>query len=58
MREAFVETVLLWELGDHLAPDPAFGEMVANVSEQIASDPAIGERLTRVLTRLATDPRS
>src|SRR5687768_7905866 len=29
MRDAFVETVLLWEIGEHLAPDPAFAEVVA-----------------------------
>jgi hypothetical protein len=58
MREAFVETVLLWELGEQLAPDPSFGEMVASVSEQLAADPAVGERLNRALTRLAADPRA
>jgi hypothetical protein len=58
MREAFVEAVLLWELGEQLAPDPAFGEMVTSVSEQLASDPTVGERLNRALARLAADPRA
>ncbi|MEJ1964233.1 MAG: hypothetical protein WDO56_22880 [Gammaproteobacteria bacterium] len=58
MREAFVEAVLLWELGEQLAPDPAFGEMVTTVSEQIASDPMVGERLHRALQRLAEEPRT
>src|SRR5512139_2449271 len=57
LREAFVETVLLWELGESLAPDPAFGEMVTSVSEQLASDAAVSERLHRALSRLAAEPR-
>src|SRR5262245_12937219 len=56
MREAFVETVLLWELGEELAPDPHFAEMVTTVSEQLAADPAVGERLNRALLQLAAEP--
>jgi len=55
MREVFVETVLLWELGEQLAPDPAFGEMVTTVSDQLASDPVVGERLNRALQRLTAE---
>jgi hypothetical protein len=54
LREAFVETVLLWEIGGHLAPDPALGEFVASVADQIASDPTVGERLHRLLLQLST----
>jgi hypothetical protein len=57
MREAFVETVLLWELGEELASDPRFVEMVTSVAEQVASDPSVGERLNRMLTRLASETR-
>jgi hypothetical protein len=56
LRETFVETVLLWELGEELAPDPAFGEMVMQVSEQLASDPAICARLDQMLDRLSSAP--
>jgi hypothetical protein len=56
LREAFVETVLLWELGEQLAPDPGFGEMVTHVSEQLAADPAIGARLDQLLARLSASP--
>lgn len=55
MREVFVETVLLWELGEQLAPDPAFGEMVTTVSDQLASDPVVGERLNRALQQLTAE---
>jgi hypothetical protein len=58
MREAFVETVLLWELGEQLAPDPDFAEMVTTVSDQLAADPRIGERLNRALQQLASEPRA
>lgn len=57
MRKAFVETVLLWELGEQLAPDPDFAEIVAIVSDQLAADPGIGERLHRALQQLASEPR-
>jgi hypothetical protein len=53
MREAFVETVLLWELGEHLAPDPEFHELVARVFEQIETDPEVGDRLHQVLMRIS-----
>jgi hypothetical protein len=52
MRETFVETVLLWELGDHLAQDPAFNELVHRVSAQLAMDPAVGSRLQALLLQL------
>jgi|GEM_PF-1987186 len=54
LREVFVETVLLWELGEQLAPDPAFSEMVAQVADQLAANSAVSERLNRALARLAT----
>ncbi len=49
LREAFVETVLLWELGEQLAPDPAFAQLVTRVAEQLVADPRTGERLNRLL---------
>ena len=56
LRETFVETVLLWELGEQLAPDPAFNEMVTHVSEQLGADPAVGARLDQLLARLSATP--
>jgi|SRR5688572_17367829 hypothetical protein len=56
MREAFVEAVILHELGEQLAPDASVSELVSRVSEQLASDPEVGERLDRLLTRLASEP--
>jgi hypothetical protein len=58
MRETFVETVLLWELGDQLAPDPAFGELVLRVSEQLESDRSVGDRLHRALLDLARQSKA
>jgi hypothetical protein len=60
MREAFVETVLLWELGEHLAPDPEFHDLVARVFEQLETDAEVGDRLHQVLMRMSEDrgPRS
>jgi hypothetical protein len=57
MRETFVETVLLWELGEHLAQDPAFGEMVERVSQQLALDPAVSAQLHELLLRLSGPAR-
>jgi len=57
MRDTFVETVLLWELGEHLAPDPALSEVVARVSEQLASDPVVVNRLHELLLQMS-DTRS
>jgi hypothetical protein len=53
IREKFVETVLLWELGDHLARDPAFGEVVSHVSQQLAADPVVSRKLHGLLVQLA-----
>ena len=56
MRETFVETVLLWELGDHLAPDPTFAALVSRVSDQLLTDATVAERLQRVLQDMARSP--
>jgi hypothetical protein len=53
LREAFVETVLLWEVGDQLAPDPALGDLVARVAEQLATDSAVSERLHQLLLQVS-----
>jgi hypothetical protein len=53
LRQAFVETVLLRELGDNLARDPQFGALVARVCEQLESQPAVSQSLHQLLARLA-----
>ena len=53
MRDTFIETVLLWELGEHLAPDPGLSEVVARVSEQLATNPALVDRLHELLLQLS-----
>ena len=49
LRQFFVESVLLSELGEGFAQDPAFGELVQIVSEQLASDPQLSARLEFLL---------
>ncbi len=53
LRQAFVETVLLRELGENLARDPDFGAMVARVCEQLESQPTVAQNLHKLLVRLA-----
>jgi hypothetical protein len=55
MRDRFVETVLLWEFGEEIAPDPQFAEVVARVSEQLAAHPTVGKRLHELLLQIASD---
>jgi hypothetical protein len=52
-RELFVEAVLLAELGENLAQDPAFGEMVSRVTQHLHSDSVTGVRLDELLTHLS-----
>lgn len=54
LRQAFVETVLLRELGENLARDPDFGALVARVCEQLESQPTVAQNLHQLLVRLAT----
>jgi len=55
-RETFVEAVLGWELGEDLARDPAFGEMVRRLSEHIEGEPRLNSRLQELLQDLAREP--
>jgi stage V sporulation protein SpoVS len=52
-REVFVRQVLLAELGEELAADPAFVELVSKVSAQLGGDPRISIRLDELLQALA-----
>jgi hypothetical protein len=53
MRDAFVETVLIWELGDPLASDPGLADVVARVSEQLATDAGVVRRLEELLLQIS-----
>jgi hypothetical protein len=57
LRHVFVETVLLWELGEQLARDPEFAEMVSRVCEQLGSDPTVAQNLHGQLVKLAAARR-
>lgn len=52
-REVFVRQVLLSELGEELATDPAFVELVLKVSNQLGGDPRISAHLDELLRELA-----
>jgi hypothetical protein len=54
-REVFVETVLTRELGENLARDPGFTDMVKRVAEHIAADARLGDRLHSLLRSLAEE---
>ena len=51
-RQTFVETVLLSQLGDGLARDPAFADVVARVSDQLESDAQTRAQLTQLIASL------
>lgn len=52
-RHIFVEHILLAELGDNLALDPGFADLVKRVNAQLASDPRLGRRLDDLLQEIA-----
>lgn len=52
-RELFVEQILLVELGEDLARDPAFVDLVQRVSVQLGSEPAVRARLDELLQAMA-----
>jgi hypothetical protein len=55
-REVFVETVLTTELGENLARDPGFTDMVKLVAEHIEADARLGDRLNSLLRSLVEEP--
>ncbi len=52
-REIFVGQVLLHELGEQLAADPAFGDLIQRVSNQLGEDPRLSARLDDLLRQIA-----
>jgi hypothetical protein len=54
--EAFVETVLLWELSDTAVADPRFAGIVARVTQELMSDPRVGARLDELFSELLSTP--
>lgn len=53
-REVFVRQVLLHELGEELAADAAFAELIQKVCGQLGGDPKLSERLDQLLRKLAS----
>lgn len=53
-REVFVKQVLLSELGEELAADPAFADLIQRVSGQLGGDPRLSARLDELLRQLVT----
>ena len=56
MRQTFVETVLLSQLGDELARDPEFADVVAKVSDQLQSDSQTRAQLANLIASLRAKP--
>src|SRR5687768_11788239 len=52
-REVFVRQVLLNELGEELAADPAFAELIQRVSSQLGVEPKLSARLDELLREIA-----
>jgi len=52
--QAFVETVLLWELNDDAGSDPRFAEVVSRVVTELTADSRVSARLDEVLANLAS----
>jgi len=48
----FLESVLLWEFGEHLMDDPKFHALLDDVQLSMESDPAVREGLTALISRL------
>lgn len=48
----FVETVLLFQLGEELARDPSFVDVVTKVSRQLQADAQIRAKLTQLIEHL------
>jgi hypothetical protein len=51
-RQTFVETVLLSQLGEDLARDPAFADVVARVSDQLLCDAQTRAQLANLIATL------
>jgi hypothetical protein len=52
-RRTFVETVLLHQLGDEMARDPAFADLVVKVADQLHADRELRSRLTDLIATIA-----
>jgi len=52
-RRTFVETVLLHQLGDELARDPAFADLVGKVTDQLHADRELRSRLAELIAAIA-----
>lgn len=48
----FLESVVLAELGDHLANDPGFYQLIDDVHQQMEADPKLGPLVTQAGTLL------
>lgn len=52
----FLEAVLLSELGQHLADDPAFYQLVSDVQQQMQADPRLAAAIDRASAALLGKP--
>jgi hypothetical protein len=54
--EAFVETVLLFELRESAGHDPRFTDLVGKIVRELTVDPRVSARLDQLLTELQALP--
>lgn len=48
----FVESVLAWQFGAAVLPDPRFADLVADVQATLESDPGVSEALSRLVAEM------
>jgi type II secretory pathway component PulM len=51
-RQVFLESVLVWEFGDEITTDPAFGRLTAEIQQAIEDEAAISTRFGDLLESL------
>jgi len=54
-RISFLESVLIWDLGDGIVRDPKFLEFTQGIEALMGEDSKMGERLDEVLAALVRD---
>ncbi|WP_137939846.1 hypothetical protein [Chitinivorax sp. B] len=53
--KAFIEAILLKELGEHLMNDPAFYQMADVITDQILQSPGLVDAVNAAIAHLTTD---
>ena len=51
-RQVFLESVLVWEFGDEITTDPAFGRLTAEIQQAIEQEAAVSASFADLLESL------